>query len=88
MNVDLCSSSNSAVIKLLSFTQDNVKPLKNAASWSSLAAGSSTTSIKKPNAMQSFELFKKQAKEKEERVCYNLKKFILKRKRMGRKDQL
>ncbi|KAK3088400.1 hypothetical protein FSP39_018721 [Pinctada imbricata] len=44
-----------------------VKPLKNAASWSSLAAGSSTTSVKKPNAMQSFELFKKQAKEKEER---------------------
>jgi len=48
--------------------------LKNARSWSSLASmavsqttGSST--VKKSAAAMSFELFKKAAKEKEERVC-------------------
>ena len=48
--------------------------LKNAGSWSSLAslassqtAGAST--VKKSTTAMSFELFKKAAKEKEERVC-------------------
>lgn len=42
--------------------------MKNAASWNSLAAGGSSSSVKKTNAMQTFELYRKQAKEKEERV--------------------
>lgn len=49
------------------FQQDGVK-MKNAASWSSLAAGGGSSSVKKSNAMQTFELYRKQAKEKEERV--------------------
>lgn len=46
--------------------------MKNAASWNSLAAGGSSSSVKKTNAMQTFELYRKQAKEKEERVSEGL----------------
>lgn len=46
--------------------------LKNTGLWSSLAnislAGNSGTSAKKVQAKNSFEQFRKQAKEKEERV--------------------
>ena len=47
--------------------------LKNAGSWSSLASlavsqTSGTSSVKKSTTAMSFELFKKAAKEKEERV--------------------
>ena len=58
------------MIWFLLFFQD-VK-LKNTASWSSLANASQNMgpgSNKKASAKQSFEQFKKQAKEKEERVC-------------------
>jgi len=47
--------------------------LKNAGSWSSLASlavsqTSGTSTVKKSTTAMSFELFKKAAKEKEERV--------------------
>jgi len=58
---------------ILLFIVQEVK-LKNAGSWSSLASlavsqtpGSSTA--KRSTTAMSFELFKKAAKEKEERVC-------------------
>ena len=54
---------------MLSLFQD-VK-LKNMGSWSSLAnisLAGEKTSVKKGQAKNSFEQFKKQAKEKEERV--------------------
>jgi len=49
--------------------------LKNTNSWASLAALSSNTptSSKKQAATNSFELFKKQAQEREERVKFTLK---------------
>jgi len=58
---------------IVTFYLQEVK-LKNAGSWSSLASlavsqtpGSSA--VKKSTTAMSFELFKKAAKEKEERVC-------------------
>lgn len=44
--------------------------LKNAGSWSSLVMNSSTSgsAVRKTSAMECFEVFRKQAKEKEERV--------------------
>lgn len=54
------------------FLQQDGLRMKNAASWNSLAAGGSSSSVKKTNAMQTFELYRKQAKEKEERVSEGL----------------
>lgn len=56
----------------LFFLQQDGLRMKNAASWNSLAAGGSSSSVKKTNAMQTFELYRKQAKEKEERVSEGL----------------
>lgn len=51
------------------FQEKDQLKLKNAGSWSSLAnMGGGQSATKKTNAMQSFELFRKQAKQKEERV--------------------
>jgi len=54
--------------------------LKNAGSWSSLASLAvsqtpGTSSVKKSTTAMSFELFKKAAKEKEERVGKALTEF-------------
>lgn len=57
---------------LVFFLQQDGLRMKNAASWNSLAAGGSSSSVKKTNAMQTFELYRKQAKEKEERVSEGL----------------
>ena len=64
---------------IVTFYLQEVK-LKNAGSWSSLASlavsqtpGSSA--VKKSTTAMSFELFKKAAKEKEERVCTTLGDF-------------
>lgn len=47
--------------------------LKNAGSWSSIATSNSSHNMsRKPAAVNSFEHFRKQAKEKEERVCFKL----------------
>ncbi|KAJ8299919.1 hypothetical protein KUTeg_021438 [Tegillarca granosa] len=51
----------------VSQTKKDPFKLKNIDSWSSLAHGAAPSSSKKSNAMQSFEQFRKQAKEKEER---------------------
>lgn len=76
-NVPAVSTPNSGVVNSIRAPpNDKTLPvhakkdtfkLKNATSWSSLANMSAPSSSKKPNAMQSFELFKKQAKQKEER---------------------
>ena len=59
-------------------SQQDVK-IRNMGSWSSLAnlASGGAATKKKPNAMHSFEAFKKQAKEKEERVIHSWNFYII-----------
>ncbi|XP_021349026.1 bromodomain-containing protein 3-like isoform X3 [Mizuhopecten yessoensis] len=52
---------------MLSQVKKDQFKLKNAGSWTSLANMGATTSSSKKHTSQSFEIFKKQAKEKEER---------------------